>query len=295
MKRVCLVCNEESSNSEPELLKELAEKYLDVQEKKYVFHSNPDKIDKEVEQASKNGYEIFIVAGGDGTISMVVNHIAETVAKMAVIPIGTSNTIARIMGINDDHEENIKKIAEDRFKVKKIDTLKLKDRYVSYSISIGLNSTVMKNTSSISKKFLGKGAYYFRGIIEVFKLRSHDFEISVNGKSFRTKAIDVGIYNMGLQDKISFRNISKVGPESGFAECYIFKPENVLNYISFLYDSIVQKVNTEKGYLELIKIENKITVQLPRDVPIQMDGEDVETEKFSAEIRPGSLNLVLYE
>ncbi|MFP4001825.1 MAG: diacylglycerol/lipid kinase family protein [Thermoplasmata archaeon] len=144
-----MVCNEGSSSSDPELLEELAEKYLDVEEIKHVFHSDPDKIDKEVEQASKNGYELFIVAGGDGTLSMAINHLAETEAKMAVVPMGTSNTIANIMGISDDHEENIKKLAEDRFKIKKIDTLKLKDRYVSNSISIGLNSTVMKKTSSI--------------------------------------------------------------------------------------------------------------------------------------------------
>ncbi|MGM0405467.1 MAG: diacylglycerol/lipid kinase family protein [Thermoplasmatota archaeon] len=295
MERVCLVCNKGSSNSKPDLLKELAEKYLDAEDIKYVFRSDPDKIDKEVEQALKNGFELFIVAGGDGTLSMVSNHIAETEAKLAVIPMGTSNTIARIMGITEDHEENIKKITEGGFKVKKIDTLKLKNRYILYSITIGLNSTVMKKTSSISKKFLGEGAYYFRGLIEVFKLRSQDFKISVDGESFRTRAIDVGIYNMGLQDKISFRNISKVRPDSGFAECYIFKPKNSLKYLSFLYDSIMQKVNTEKGYLDLIKVEDDITVQLPRDVPIQMDGEDVDTEKFTAEIRPGSLNLVLYE
>lgn len=72
MRRVCLVCNKGSSNSKPELLKELAEKYLDVEEINYVFYSDPDKIDKEVEQASKNGYELFIVAGGDGTLSMVL-------------------------------------------------------------------------------------------------------------------------------------------------------------------------------------------------------------------------------
>jgi diacylglycerol kinase (ATP) len=55
-----------------------------------------------VEDALKRGIKMFVVCGGDGTISAVARSLASTHATLGVIPIGTQNNTALSLGIPSD-------------------------------------------------------------------------------------------------------------------------------------------------------------------------------------------------
>ena len=47
----------------------------------------------------QNGYRAIIAAGGDGTIGTTVTHLAGTGIPLGILPMGTSNDVARALGI----------------------------------------------------------------------------------------------------------------------------------------------------------------------------------------------------
>ena len=55
-----------------------------------------------VEDALSRGIKMFVVCGGDGTISAVASKLAGTHATLGVIPIGTQNNTALSLGIPSD-------------------------------------------------------------------------------------------------------------------------------------------------------------------------------------------------
>ncbi len=55
-----------------------------------------------VRQALDQGYRMFVVCGGDGTISAVARILAGTKAILGIIPIGTQNNTALSLGIPSD-------------------------------------------------------------------------------------------------------------------------------------------------------------------------------------------------
>lgn len=59
-------------------------------------------LDGAIKQALDNGFRLFIVCGGDGTISAVARILAGTEATLGVIPIGTQNNVPLTFGIPDD-------------------------------------------------------------------------------------------------------------------------------------------------------------------------------------------------
>ena len=67
------------------------------------FQTKPEHLSaqKEAERAAKAGFDLVLVAGGDGTINEVVNGIAplEHRPKLAIIPTGTTNDYARALKI----------------------------------------------------------------------------------------------------------------------------------------------------------------------------------------------------
>ena len=55
-----------------------------------------------VQDALAQGFRMFVVCGGDGTISAVARSLAGTGATLGIIPIGTQNNTALSLGIPDD-------------------------------------------------------------------------------------------------------------------------------------------------------------------------------------------------
>ncbi len=55
-----------------------------------------------VRQALEQGFRMFVVCGGDGTISAVARILAGTKATLGIIPIGTQNNTALSLGIPSD-------------------------------------------------------------------------------------------------------------------------------------------------------------------------------------------------
>jgi diacylglycerol kinase family enzyme len=59
-------------------------------------------LQKVVKDALEKGFRMFVVCGGDGTISAVARSLAGTRATLGVIPIGTQNNTALSLGIPAD-------------------------------------------------------------------------------------------------------------------------------------------------------------------------------------------------
>lgn len=103
-KRARLIYNPTSGQ---EIIKQNIAEVLEVLEglgyETSAFQTKPEHLSaqKEAERAAKAGFDLVLVAGGDGTINEVVNGIAplEHHPKIAIIPTGTTNDYARALKI----------------------------------------------------------------------------------------------------------------------------------------------------------------------------------------------------
>src|SRR5438105_8302134 len=78
-------------------------------------------------RALRAGAEIVAAAGGDGTYGEVVNGIAGTGAKLAVLPLGTGNDFSRALGLGTDLAAAVRTLFSGR--PKPIDLGRCGDRY----------------------------------------------------------------------------------------------------------------------------------------------------------------------
>ena len=78
------------------------------------FRTTPEQNSarNEATRAAKEGFDLIVAAGGDGTINEVVNGIAflENRPKMAIIPAGTTNDYARALAIPRDNIPDAAKV-----------------------------------------------------------------------------------------------------------------------------------------------------------------------------------------
>ena len=101
-------------------------------------------------------YDCYIIVGGDGTINTIVNGIMNSPhrPKILLIPRGTTNDLAGILGINEKIEENIDILNLDPVKM---DIGQVNDKYFCYALACGAFSSV---TYEIERKSINKHGYF---------------------------------------------------------------------------------------------------------------------------------------
>src|SRR5512133_525149 len=110
-------------------------------------------------QAVKDGYDLVIAMGGDGTLEAVLRGMVGSKTPMGIIPTGTQNNIAKSLGVPADMEgacaliatKNIRKVDVGQVKVKKGKKL-----YFFELTAIGLVAALYPQTNKLQDGKLSK-------------------------------------------------------------------------------------------------------------------------------------------
>jgi diacylglycerol kinase (ATP) len=96
-------------------------------------------------RAVKDGYDVVIAMGGDGTIGVVIRGIAGSKARLGIIPAGTENDMALSLGIPADLKEACALIASGhtrKLDLGRISTKKQKNFYFFMVAAVGFTATI---------------------------------------------------------------------------------------------------------------------------------------------------------
>ncbi len=112
-----------------------------------------------VRKAIKEGYDAVIALGGDGTIDAVIDGLVGSKMRLGIIPGGTSNDIARSLGIPEDIQEACALIASGhtrKLDLGQVSTKKKKKAYFFMVTAIGVVATVYPMINQVPEgKFTG--------------------------------------------------------------------------------------------------------------------------------------------
>jgi diacylglycerol kinase (ATP) len=104
------------------------------------------------QKAVKDGFDVVVAMGGDGTVGAVIRGIAGSKVKFGIIPAGTENDIAGSLGIPDDLKEACAVIAAGhtrKLDLGQISTKKRKKFYFFMVSAVGLTATLYPLISKV--------------------------------------------------------------------------------------------------------------------------------------------------
>jgi diacylglycerol kinase family enzyme len=114
-------------------------------------------------EATDGGYDLVVAFGGDGTLNEVVNGLAGTGIPVSVLPGGSTNVVARSLGIpNDvvDATEHLLGCADD-FQPRPIDLGTANGRRFVFSCGAGLDATAASQVDSHPRMKHRFGPWYY--------------------------------------------------------------------------------------------------------------------------------------
>jgi diacylglycerol kinase family enzyme len=114
-------------------------------------------------EACEGGYDIVVAFGGDGTLNEVANGLAGTDVPVSVLPGGSTNVVARTLGIpNDvvDATEHLLGLADD-FRPRRVDLGVANGRRFVFACGAGLDATAAKTVDSHPRMKARGGRWYY--------------------------------------------------------------------------------------------------------------------------------------
>src|SRR5512134_3583974 len=119
----------------------------------------------------RDGYDLVVVAGGDGTVSGVFDALYGSSLPLGVIPTGTGNLIAREFGIPTEVDEAVALIAGAP-RAMRIDAMRIRKRVYVLNASVGISAAVIAGTTGENKRRFGRIAY-FATAFKIFRFLPH--------------------------------------------------------------------------------------------------------------------------
>jgi len=141
----------------------------------------PDQITRVVQQRIREGCDIVVAAGGDGTISSVAAVLVDTSVALGVLPVGTLNHFAKDLGLPLDLPGAVQVIVEGHRR--QIDVGEVNGRTFINNSSIGMYPVVVRDRDK-QRQQLGRNKWVamFLAALRVFK-RFPLFNVVIHSES----------------------------------------------------------------------------------------------------------------
>jgi len=134
-----------------------------------------------------------ILAGGDGSINLVVPVLVEVGLPLAIIPLGTANNMARTIGLPLDLDGAVTVAAGSHRRA--VDLGRVNGRWFCTTASIGLSVQITEELAPETKRRWGPLAYVITAV-KVLR-RSHPFhaDIAWDGGTRHTRTVQIVVGN----------------------------------------------------------------------------------------------------
>ncbi|MGH8884742.1 MAG: diacylglycerol/lipid kinase family protein [Egibacteraceae bacterium] len=142
-------------------------------------------------RAANNGYEIVIALGGDGTVNEAMQGVAGTQVRLAIIPGGSTNVLARTLGLPNDPIKAasvvLRKLRER--KDRRINLGVANDRYFGFCAGWGYDALVVRLVEQRPrmKRAVRQAAFLWCGLLALLRSRNDRVTIALEAENTPTQ------------------------------------------------------------------------------------------------------------
>ena len=236
--------------------------------------------------------DLVVAAGGDGTVRVVADGLANSGIPMGIVPSGTANLLARNLGIPMAEAEAIDVALSGRTRT--IDLIKLsvdggEGEHYAVMAGMGIDAMIMDETRDDLKDKIGTAAYFVAAARAMGRLPV-PMRIKVDDHhTHRRRAMICVVGNVGgLPGNITL--IPGAEPDDGLLDVYVASPHRFTQWIRVFARLVTRRSNGQDRVDQWRG--RRVEVRLERPDSYQLDGDVVgELRRLVAEVQPQALSV----
>ena len=226
-----------------------------------------DESGSQIKKSFEN-YDIFIAAGGDGTVRSVASQLVGTTKVLGVLPMGSGNGFAREFGFRP----NIPSLLKDIKKAESIsiDIIEMNNLLCLNAAGIGLDSFVAHSFDKLGTR--GLWSYIYVTFKNFIRLKHVHVTIRLEGET-----ITDDLFALTIANTRQFGNNAYIAPEAkpndGIIDIVFVRPFPKIKAPLIVYRLFRGTLNKSK-YVRYIKTDKPFSIQTD-ETKFHIDGEPV--------------------
>jgi len=237
------------------------------------------------EPAVREDLACIVAAGGDGTVADVFNR--HPGVRLAILPLGTENLLARFLGIPASGTEVARLIVENRVQV--LDLCQLAQRRFVLMASAGFDADVIQRLHFSRRGNISRLSYIQPILESVRNYEYPEIRLYVDGSETPATArlaviVNVPIYALGMSVARSARG------DDGVLDLRLFRQGSAFQMVRYLCNLALGIHENLPDVASLSGRRVRIESDIP--VPIQLDGDAAGFTPAEISVLPGALEVL---
>jgi diacylglycerol kinase (ATP) len=244
-----------------------------------------------VRDAVQQGFELFISAGGDGTLSSVIDGLVGSEIPLVIIPTGTWNALARALDIPLQVDQAINLLFQEH-RIQTIDAMQVGQKYFVLSVSAGIGAMTMKDVERKDKRRLGKLADLRKAVAEMLEFRSFLFEVRIDGElTTKFRAAELMVANTSILGLKALRLDQNIRMDDGKLNVCRLYANTVTEYLKLGWSML--RGDQERNWNVLcVEATQEVEIRSRERIPVQGDGELIGQLPVTVKLRPKAIQVV---
>src|SRR5215216_968495 len=246
-----------------------------------------ENIKQVVREAVNQGFKLFISAGGDGTLSSVIDGLAGSDIPLVIIPTGTWNALARALDIPLQVNQAIDLLFQPH-RIQTIDAMQVGQSYFVLSVSAGIGALAMKDVERKDKRRLGKFADLRKAMAEVLQFRAYQFEVKIDGALTRFRASELMVANTSILGLKALRLDPNIRMDDGKLNVCRIYANTLTDYLK-LGLSLLRSDGERNWNMLCVEAFDEVEIRSRSRLPVQGDGEVIGQLPVTVKLRPKAI------
>ena len=232
----------------------------------------------------------ILLAGGDGTLNRLVNFMMENSidVPLAILPSGTANDFARMIGMPNSIINSVKKILTGR--VENFDLGIAGDKYFVNIFSCGLFTDISQKTPTKLKNTFGKVAYYFGSLGELSNLRHMEIDLSSPELSYHGNCLMLLIFNGQTAGSIPLAQ--QASAKDGALDVMIIKGRNIAKTVQTLFHFLTQRKGPYPDDVVYFR-SSQLRIEIENNPASDIDGEPAGDFPLDIKCVPEAIKIII--
>jgi diacylglycerol kinase (ATP) len=289
-----IVLNPVAGVSEPGSVRGKIESALHARDVPYEVYETTGQKDEDIRQLVRDavgrGFKLFISAGGDGTLSSVIDGLVGTELPLVIIPTGTWNALARALDIPLQIDPAIELVFQEH-KIQTIDAMQVGDGYFVLSVSAGIGALAMKDVERQDKRRLGKLADLRKAVKEILEFRAFQFEVKIDGKLTRFRASELMVANTSILGIKALQLDPSIRMDDGKLNVCRIYANSISDYLKLVV-SMFRSDQKRSWNVWCLEASEEVEIRSRERLPVQGDGDLIGQLPITVKIRPRAIQVV---
>lgn len=250
----------------------------------FVKSTGPGDIARLTKMAIDKGFKTVVAVGGDGTINEIINAIGDSRVALGIIPMGSSNELANMLGITD--WQIACNILAAR-KVEEVDLGLINDKLFVTAVSIGFDNLLFDLKRNQSNSAMGRFAFMTKLSATARSYKPLHLEFNFDGKY----SVETDCFNFSLSNGAFLSYLpQKSKPQDSMLDAVLISHLGFQDAIKYGQGTL--DLGKKLGQVSIFHTK-KIRVSSKEPVTVSADGKMIAETPVTIEVSDRKLRVIV--